>query len=153
MVTGTVTRKAIFGYGNNGSAVSMTNLVSNTGVVSADTTGVGTARGGLAASGYGVDKAIFGYGIAGLAVSMTNLVSNTGVVSADTTGVGTARNSLAAAGYGIDKAIFGYGNNGPSLSITNLVSNTCEYRDWETDRKSTRLNSSHSAKSRMPSSA
>ena len=27
------------------------------------------------------------------------------------------------------------------------------YRDWETDRKSTRLNCSHSAKSRMPSSA
>ena len=30
---------------------------------------------------------------------------------------------------------------------------TVAYRDWETDRKSTRLNSSHSAKSRMPSSA
>ena len=30
---------------------------------------------------------------------------------------------------------------------------TGTYRDWETDRKSTRLNSSHSAKSRMPSSA
>ena len=30
---------------------------------------------------------------------------------------------------------------------------TWTYRDWETDRKSTRLNSSHSAKSRMPSSA
>ena len=30
---------------------------------------------------------------------------------------------------------------------------TYTYRDWETDRKSTRLNSSHSAKSRMPSSA
>ena len=30
---------------------------------------------------------------------------------------------------------------------------TADYRDWETDRKSTRLNSSHSAKSRMPSSA
>ena len=30
---------------------------------------------------------------------------------------------------------------------------TGDYRDWETDRKSTRLNSSHSAKSRMPSSA
>ena len=30
---------------------------------------------------------------------------------------------------------------------------TPRYRDWETDRKSTRLNSSHSAKSRMPSSA
>ena len=31
--------------------------------------------------------------------------------------------------------------------------NPSRYRDWETDRKSTRLNSSHSAKSRMPSSA
>ena len=31
--------------------------------------------------------------------------------------------------------------------------NAKTYRDWETDRKSTRLNSSHSAKSRMPSSA
>ena len=31
--------------------------------------------------------------------------------------------------------------------------NVPQYRDWETDRKSTRLNSSHSAKSRMPSSA
>ena len=31
--------------------------------------------------------------------------------------------------------------------------NSTPYRDWETDRKSTRLNSSHSAKSRMPSSA
>ena len=38
-----------------------------------------------------------------------------------------------------------------------LVAYLCQYfswyRDWETDRKSTRLNSSHSAKSRMPSSA
>ena len=30
---------------------------------------------------------------------------------------------------------------------------TWRYRDWETDRKSTRLNSSHSGESRMPSSA
>ena len=30
---------------------------------------------------------------------------------------------------------------------------TVLYRDWETDRKSTRLNSSHSGESRMPSSA
>ena len=28
-----------------------------------------------------------------------------------------------------------------------------QYRDWETDRKSTRLNSSHRSLSRMPSSA
>ena len=32
-----------------------------------------------------------------------------------------------------------------------LVANA--YRDWETDRKSTRLNSSHEIPSRMPSSA
>ena len=34
-----------------------------------------------------------------------------------------------------------------------IVTGPESYRDWETDRKSTRLNSSHSAKSRMPSSA
>ena len=42
------------------------------------------------------------------------------------------------------------------LSLKREVFNSeeaAEYRDWETDRKSTRLNSSHSAKSRMPSSA
>ena len=33
------------------------------------------------------------------------------------------------------------------------VKNMNSYRDWETDRKSTRLNSSHSGESRMPSSA
>ena len=38
-------------------------------------------------------------------------------------------------------------------SYTYAIPNTTKYRDWETDRKSTRLNSSHSAKSRMPSSA
>ena len=37
--------------------------------------------------------------------------------------------------------------------IGNYKDTLAEYRDWETDRKSTRLNSSHSAKSRMPSSA
>ena len=35
--------------------------------------------------------------------------------------------------------------------LRNTFLNT--YRDWETDRKSTRLNSSHSGESRMPSSA
>jgi hypothetical protein len=78
----------------------MTNLVSNTGVVASDVTGVGTARNALAAAGYGTDKAIFGYGFASSNASMTNLVSNTGVVSSDVTGVGTARYNLAAASYG-----------------------------------------------------
>jgi hypothetical protein len=80
----------------------MTNLVSNTGVVSTDVTGVGTARYLSAAAGYGTDKAIFGYGHNGsVAVSMTNLVSNTGVVSTDVTGVGTARSGPAAAGFSL----------------------------------------------------
>ena len=74
-------------------------MVSNTGVVATNTTGVGTARYWLAAAVYGSDKAIFGYGYTTGVVSMTNLVSNTGVVATDTTGVGTARESLAAAGY------------------------------------------------------
>ena len=34
-----------------------------------------------------------------------------------------------------------------------LKPNAPVYRDWETDRKSTRLNSSHRSLSRMPSSA
>jgi hypothetical protein len=79
----------------------MTNLVSNIGVVSADVTGVGTARYNLAAAGYGGDKAIFGNGNTGSSSRLTNLVSNIGVVAADVTGVGTALlQGLAAAGYG-----------------------------------------------------
>ena len=39
------------------------------------------------------------------------------------------------------------------LNVGGVLTNAGGYRDWETDRKSTRLNSSHSAKSRMPSSA
>jgi hypothetical protein len=118
------TTKAIFGYGYTSAAVSITNLVNNTGVVANDVTGVGSARHTLAATGYGTDKAIFGYGFTSAVVSITNLVSNTGVVANDTTGVGTARDTLAAAGYGTDKAIFGYGSTGVNVSMTNLVSNT-----------------------------
>ena len=125
------TDKAIFGYGAPAGGappyLSITNLVSNTGVVANEVTGVGTARRYPAAAKYGTDTAIFGYGQngAGSSVSITNLVSNTGVVASDTTGVGTARHNLAAAGYGSDKAIFGYGLGGGNfVSMTNLVSNT-----------------------------
>ena len=47
------------------------------------------------------------------------------------------------------------GMRSPLSKRSEIFSNSCTlaYRDWETDRKSTRLNSSHSAKSRMPSSA
>ena len=84
------TQKAIFAYGTTGSAVSMSNLVSSSGVVASDVTGVGTARWGLAAATYGTDKAIFAYGTTGSLVSMSNLVNNSGVVASDVSGVGTA---------------------------------------------------------------
>jgi hypothetical protein len=128
--------KAIFGFGGfvfgaSSSTSSITNLVSNTGVVASDTPGVGTARQDLAAAGYGGDKAIFGFGFGGgpaaVVYNITNLVSNTGVVASNTPGVGTARRALAAAGYGGDKAIFGFGLAAAPINntnITNLVSNT-----------------------------
>ena len=50
------TQKAIFGFGRTTSNVSMTNLVSNTGVVGNDITGVGTARSALAAAGFSFSR-------------------------------------------------------------------------------------------------
>jgi len=125
----TVPGQAIFGYGFTGSSTTaITNLVSNTGVVATDTSGVGTPRYFLAAAGYGLDKAIFGFGDTGASnyTSITNLVSNLGVVATDTAGVGTARSALAAAGFGLDKAIFGFGDDNAFgfLSMTNLVSSS-----------------------------
>jgi len=122
--------KAIFGYGRSTAAPktvlqSKKNLVSNTGVVAADTPGVGTARGSAAGAGYGTDKAIFGFGGTPAQTNITNLVSNTGVVATDTPGVGTVRSALAAAGYGGDKAIFAYGASPAGFqAMSNLVSNT-----------------------------
>jgi hypothetical protein len=130
--------KAIFGFGTAAPPLgisNITNLVSNTGVVAANTPGAPgvSARNNLAAAGYGGDKAIFAFSTGftppapATITNAKNLVSNTGVVAADAPGVGTARNQLAAASYGGDKAIFGFGRL-PSpfaaTSITNLVSNT-----------------------------
>ena len=48
-------------------------------------------------------------------------------------------------------------NNGGKTALPiyyrNHIYSEEAYRDWETDRKSTRLNSSHITRSRMPSSA
>ena len=44
-------------------------------------------------------------------------------------------------------------NDGGDIELVDVIDNRVMYRDWETDRKSTRLNSSHSGESRMPSSA
>jgi len=120
-------QNGIFGYGNTGAShsdkVSMSNLVSNVGVVATDVTGVGSTRAGLAACEYGEDKGIFGYGNVTTYASMSNLVSNAGVVATDVTGVGSSRAQIAACSYGEDKGIFGYGTTGSNSSLTNLVSN------------------------------
>ena len=50
-------------------------------------------------------------------------------------------------------SISGHINRGESIKPQNEDYLIKLYRDWETDRKSTRLNSSHSGESRMPSSA
>ena len=78
-------------------------MISNSGVVAADVTGVGTARSSLAATNYGGDKAVFALGNTGTSELTTrNLVSNTGVVSADATGAGTGTSGAAAAGFSLD---------------------------------------------------
>ena len=87
-------KEGIFGFGV---WTAVTNLVSNTGVVSSDVAAVGTARGYLAACEYGGDKGIFGFGTAG---SMTNLVSNTGVVASNQAATtGTGRQGSAACSF------------------------------------------------------
>ena len=125
------TQKGIFAYGQTGgSDVSISNLVSSSGVIASDVTGVGTARSYITAATYGGDKAIFGFGSTNLGsggqVSMTNLVNNSGVVGTDVTGVGTARLGAGSAGYGTDKAIFAYGRpaGAGETSLSNLVSNS-----------------------------
>ena len=79
----------------------------------------------------------------------------------------TSTLSLSSGGFTINgkfipiTLVAGFVNKPTIMSPTsgsneNLITTfyvNARYRDWETDRKSTRLNSSHSAKSRMPSSA
>jgi hypothetical protein len=124
--------KAIFGYGDpDASSTGKTNIsnkVSNSGVVASDTTGVGTARKELSATGYGVGLALFYGGAPGSAaiVGMTNLVNSSGVVATDTTKVGTARKGTASVRYGVGTAIAGFGNSDASGNerINNLISDT-----------------------------
>ena len=124
---GSAAGTAIFGFGYTGSAdVSITNLVSSSGVVASDTSGVGVGRKGQGASPFGGDKAMFAYGDPGSGQFNTvSKVSNAGVVAADATGAGTARSYTSGAGYGGDKGIFFGGDGGGTmLAVTNLVSSS-----------------------------
>ena len=119
-------QRGIFAFGYVSSVTNVKNLVGTNGVVSADVTGVGTARRQLGGAGYGLDKAVYAYGFTNADVNVKNLVNNSGVVQADVTGVGAATRSYGATMYGGDKAIFAYGIDGDDNNInkSNLVSNT-----------------------------
>ena len=122
--------KGVFAYGNgstgNSSFLNTKNLMSNSGVIAANVSGVGTARFYVAALGYGTDKAIFAYGenSSNATVGMSNLVNSSGVIGTDVTGVGTARYGLGAVTYGVDKGIFAFGQASGLSNLSNLVSNS-----------------------------
>lgn len=90
--------KLIFAFGGTGSysnaPSNITNIVSNTGVVASDVSGVGTARFYLGGVEYGTGIGCIAYGTVAVSVQYTNVrnnVSNTGVISSDIAGVGTLR--------------------------------------------------------------
>jgi hypothetical protein len=113
----------IFAYGEGSGKVAISNLVSSTGVVASDTSGVGTARYIVAGASYGGDKGIFAFGLDASAITgVSNLVSNSGVVASDVTAVGSARYGPSACEYGTDTAIFAYGWTTTYVSMSNLVS-------------------------------
>ena len=122
------TQKAIFGFGTTGGTgyQNVTNLVTSSGVVGSDVSGVGTARRNASACGYGYDKAIFIGGYGGATTGISNLVNNVGVVASDTAAVALARNLGAGVSYGNDKGIFCFGSLAPTGSgntgISNLIS-------------------------------
>ena len=70
--------------------------------------------------------------------------------------LGAAGSPVAFDVFSQDEAHYNYLSSDPEIKLKSsqqsLGINTY-YRDWETDRKSTRLNSSHRSLSRMPSSA
>ena len=102
-------------------------------------------------------------------INSTNTPSFTGLVSGSVASSTSTATTVTTAGWTVDNLInswivitggTGYGqsrkitdNTATEVTVDIVTGKQLWYRDWETDRKSTRLNSSHSAKSRMPSSA
>ena len=117
----------VYGGAPGASSTNLSNLISSSGVIASDTTGVGTGRHNVAGSPYGGDKAVFvfGYISGGSYTAVSNKVSNEGVVASDTSAVGTARDGLYGAPYGGDKGVMAYGtNSGGRVSLKNLISNS-----------------------------
>jgi|TARA_R110000822_G_scaffold12454_1_gene45092 hypothetical protein len=121
--------KAIHAFGNSdsnvtGNSTNVKNLISNTGVVAATASGVGTSRLELSAVSFGSGNALFAFGTTASGVTnIKNLVSDAGVVASDSTGVGTANTSRYETSFGgvsAGTALIALGSAGNR----NLVSNT-----------------------------
>lgn len=101
------------------------NLVSNTGQIANDVTGVTSFRNSAASSGYGGDKATIVYGGRWYDTSYwttSTLISNTGTFVGVSNSLGTGRSGSSGTTYGRDKAIIGYGavitaQTGASVSL------------------------------------
>ena len=128
------TDKAIFGFGFTYlpamTNLSLTNLVSNAGVIATDTIGVGLARRDLAAAGYGGDKAVFGGGNGALntgSFKTYNLVGNNGTVLNDNAFATFSQWYGAAASFGqsgAEQAIFSFGTiPNTTTSFTMIINN------------------------------
>ena len=85
-------------------------------------------------------------------------VSNANLKKGNTQSCGCLQKERASEANGLDLLGQRFGRLVVVEKLETIRSSTrntrwSRYRDWETDRKSTRLNSSHSGESRMPSSA
>ena len=79
--------------------------------------------------------------------------ANRGLAAYNTTRSVDASVSLQKSQENVNKSIEGVNIAQKGLMESQTDMQKMTYRDWETDRKSTRLNSSHITRSRMPSSA
>ena len=83
----------------------------------------------------------------------TEIITTVSAINVTTNGIVASVPSTPTGSVGMNNTSqisIGYTGTPP---IPNQINLSISYRDWETDRKSTRLNSSHSGESRMPSSA
>ena len=133
--------QALFAFGYYqaiSSYVGFTNLVSNIGVVAADTSPTsGTGRGYLGAGTYDNNKAVFAFGYttgggAWSYMNETNYFSNTGVWSGyGTTVSNVGRNYCSASSFGTGQVIFGLGS--VSGGYTNKFSIMSNVAVWASD--------------------
>ena len=92
--------------------------------------------------------------------ALSKNVDTTGIIVVSTTSTGDSKISITGATAG-QFTVFLASSETTGLSgkffhsarVIDASTYPGKYRDWETDRKSTRLNSSHRSLSRMPSSA